>query len=43
MQLTLLEFQVFQTGFLDQKIPQNDNGKKNPLVFKDKLILISPV
>jgi hypothetical protein len=39
MQLTQLEFQVFQTGFLDQKIPQSDNGKKNLLVFKDKSIL----
>jgi hypothetical protein len=42
MQLTQLEFQVFQIGFKDQKIPQSDKGKKDPLVFKDKSILMSP-
>ncbi len=43
MQLTLLDFQVFLIGFINQKIPQNENGKKNPLVFKDKSILTSPI
>jgi hypothetical protein len=32
-QTSLLEFQVFQIGFSNQKVPQNDNSKKNPLVF----------
>lgn len=43
MQLTLLEFQVFQTKFSNQKIPQNDNSKKNLLIFLNKSILTSSI
>jgi hypothetical protein len=30
---SLLEFQVFQTGLSNQKIPQNDKGSKNHFGF----------
>jgi hypothetical protein len=32
-QASLLEFQVFQIGVSNQKVPLNDNRKKNPLGF----------
>jgi hypothetical protein len=33
MHNTLLEFQVFQIGFSNQKVPQNDRGLENHFGF----------